>query len=228
MDNNQLFEGNEKMKERPILFSGAMVQAILDGRKTQTRRVVNYDLASNLEDGWGKEVQKIETDDTPMGGLPVTEWCPYGMVGDRLWVRETFALLSHDATQELNPMKTDDGCLWFRADPTDKHVWDCELDKWKWRPSIHMPRWASRITLEITAVRVDRLQDITEADARAEGCNRIELGPFEVGGMPVHPMTSTYKEAFKGLWDSINGKRKVCTWNDNPWVWVVEFKKEQN
>lgn len=221
------------MKERPILFNADMVRAILDGRKTHTRRVVKLDLANNLEDGWGDEVQMIETDETTMGGLPVTEFCPYGRVGDRLWVRETWQ--TSRSLDHVSPSGLASGApVLYLADQWNDG-YPAGFDKGKGRPSIFMPRWASRITLEITGVRVERLQEITEADAQDEGCERIELGPFEICGMPVHPMTSTYKESFKVLWDSINGDRKdnhgnrlPYAWNDNPWVWVVEFKKEQN
>lgn len=160
------------MKERPILFSGPMVRAILDGRKTQTRRVVKP--RQGMLDDWT--------------GLP----CPYGKPGDRLWVRETCYF------------EQPHGEVIYRADPGSEKALDPEFTGLRWRPSIHMPRWASRITLEIVNVRVERLQDIRVDDARAEGVT---------AKWPVH--------GFRNLWQSING---FGSWDANPWVWVVEFR----
>jgi hypothetical protein len=175
--------------ERPILFSAPMVRAILSGTKTQTRRVVKgMALLWLRPDGFTPEFTAL-----PENGL-----CPYGQPGDRLWVREAWRAWP-------------DGVA-YRADISDADLADAVHAPW--RPSIHMHRAASRITLEITAVRVERLQDISEADAKAEGVTR-----------PV-PMLdddpSTYVDAFGDLWASINGPG---SWDSNPWVWVIEFRR---
>ena len=210
-------------KERPILFSGPMVRAILDGRKTQTRRIIKLKCHDGFEVG-----PNYEGEHWPVRGgdrMP----CPYGKPVDRLWVRETWGC-SCDADAN--------GLVVYRADRVAYHML-CENDGegdpvshgWKhyepivvpkWKPSIHMPRWASRITLEITGVRVERLQDISEADAMAEGVERIDLSPRKINGMQVHPLTSSYFAAFMELWRSINGPE---SWAANPWVWVVEFRR---
>ena len=192
------------MKERPILFSAPMVQAILDGRKTQTRRVVKPQPTEfvggpgvTLQDGSPAPLIPLDDSVEPYGREIA---CPYGKPGDRLWVRETW----HDASSSLH------SCALYRADGIDLH-WD------KWTPSIHMPRWASRITLEITSVRVERLQEISEADAQAEGWTRRP----EVSTDPqVHKEAA--RDWFMGLWESINGPG---SWDTNPWVWVIEFRR---
>lgn len=180
------------MKERPILFSGEMVRAILDGRKTQTRRVVKQrgDCSGSVEQ------------------------CPYGQPGERLWVRETWATEGTDETSTLP--------LQFKADRSD---WPkCS----KWRPSIHMPRWASRITLEIESVRVERLQKITEEDAKAEGTRDDALVHYycEEGtdDDPIGNHRCNWRYAFSRLWESINAKRGFG-WDANPWVWVITFRR---
>ena len=185
-------------KERPILFSGPMVRAILDGRKTQTRRVAK----------------------------PLDITCPYGSPGDRLWVRETWTP-DHAAFYPHFPV-----C--YRAgfgpeyERKNGHVWSSEQNAWfpwKWRPSIHMPRWASRITLEITGVRVERLNDISEEDAIAEGIHQfaaLSLWGNDPKGTPAKLVGGNPQEAFALLWESINGEG---SWALNPWVWVIEFKR---
>lgn len=212
------------VKERPILFSGEMVRAILAGNKTQTRRVVKPQPPSNVEsathnnarDAWfwwdnGLTGDKFE--------------CPYGKVGDRLWVRESWCRKWNERGFVYNSAgELDASCVHYRADGYD--VLACDGDGYlkrrkgggecsPWTPSIHMPRWASRILLEITDVRVERLQDISEADAIAEGCVVSGSdGKFSVPG-PVY--------RYEQLWDSINGKKHP--WASNPWVWVIAFKK---
>jgi hypothetical protein len=203
------------MKERPILFSGEMVRAILGNRKTQTRRVV-----------------KLNPDD-PMSGAPRSfrayeildgkhqgrfgfdnedgEYvCPYGEPGDRLWVRETFNLLA------INVNGTDYNPENYRAtrtlpDPVGG-----------WRPSIHMPRWASRITLVVTDVRVERVRTISEDDAIAEGLLHDSCGWYVPGNPNIGSPTA--KMAFGQLWHNINAKRGFG-WDVNPWVWVIEFRR---
>lgn len=195
------------MKERPILFSSAMVLAILANTKTQTRRAIKPQPTHFNPVGVPRRV-------VPDGGPSDMIRCPYGQPGDRLWVRETFAPRTLGAwsvlDQHMKPL--------YRA--------DADRPEWKriWRPSIHMPRWASRITLEITGVRVGRLQDISEADARSEGCTQNHNGyfwggPHQTGGMK---QMATALQAYQDLWESINGPG---SWDANPWVWVLEFRR---
>ncbi len=176
-------------KSRPILFSAPMIRAILDGRKSQTRRVVK-----NPED-YGCQIP---------GPAIIT---PYGRPLDRLWVRETFGLVDESDGKQ---------CV-YRADSGPIHEATT-----KWKPSIFMPRWASRITLEIISIRVERLQEISEADAIAEG---ISKGPVKLwkGATPSGKPLQTAKEQFKTLWDTINAKKQP--WSSSPWVWVIEFKR---
>ncbi len=201
-------------KTRPILFNGSMVRAILAGKKTQTRRIMKPQPDHELE-------RLGECEDMLFGvrqNGKIGVWrSPFGNAGDRLWVRETWAVVPHvtDNGPKHRAKGDGTGATW-RAD------WDGNPSGFKWKPSIHMPRWASRITLEITDVGVERLNDISEADASAEGVERIDLGPTHLHGMPVHPYTSYYWEAFKALWESINGKG---SWEKNPWVWVVSFER---
>ena len=195
------------MKERPILFSAPMVRAILDGRKTQTRRVVKPQPSQELLDDYAqiRRERGVQKDDAEM--LSECLPCPYGFPGDRLWVRETWA------------RDDEDGALMYRADvgcDDDANAWERGriegVSRYRWRPSIHMPRWASRITLEITDVRVERLQDIGEEDAEAEGIPRSDVSPPDMG-----------RFAYQQLWESINGPD---SWAANPWVWVIGFKRE--
>lgn len=204
-------------KERPIIFSAPMVRAILEGRKTQTRRIIKPqpkiihsiygDASIDTERIFRQGDQRIH--------------CPYGRPGDRLWVREAFAEV---------------GCIgrpidWFeynyRAD-FENGQWEGYADMCfeKWRPSIHMPRAASRILLEITEIRVERACDISEADAIAEGAQiaiqwmdgRIE----NVDEAHIYHTLATHKLGFQYIWQSINGPE---SWNINPWVWVITFNR---
>ncbi|MDR8492024.1 morphogenetic protein [Serratia nevei] len=197
------------MKERPVIFNSEMVRAILDGRKTQTRRTIANVGSDNCiplqkptktKDGIYTHVM-----DAPGHGL-----CPFGQVGDRLWVRETWARYNID--QDAHDMA-------YRATTPDD--WPKEG---RWRPSIHMPRWASRITLEITAVRVERLNDISEEDAKAEGVKPAGdmLPDYSDTFLTPKGDFATAKVAFQRLWQSIYG---VDSWNANPWVWVIEFRR---
>ena len=206
------------MKERPILFSGPMVRAILSGNKTQTRRIL--------------KPQPCELPDFNIGGLSINihgsvygafspdcprKTCPYGQPGDRLWVRETWA-----------PLAVSSKGAYYRADIENPK-------RGGWKPSIHMPRWASRITLEVTGARVERLQDISRGDAIAEGVDWKRCPTYQSIesfteqrlaqklGMACFPvLTIDYIGGYKRLWESINGPG---SWNENPWVWVVEFRK---
>lgn len=197
------------MKERPILFSGAMIRAILADQKTQTRRaakpVKHPDLGHICTPGslvLEREPQHV-----------IDRACPYGQTGDRLWVRETWAYGIHALAAD----KDEDGPFVYAADGTTQGRL-CE----RWRPSIHMPRWASRILLEIVSVRVERLQSISEADAEAEGCAAEPCDHKRQSCEDVGCCGPTAVGAYRYLWDSING---AGSWASNPWVWVVEFKR---
>ncbi|HCD9834305.1 TPA: hypothetical protein NER77_004504 [Pseudomonas aeruginosa] len=185
------------MRERPILFSGPMVRAIIEGRKKVTRRVVKPQ-----PDFLGSMTDPNTPFKTLGAGLHGQIVCPYGQPGDRLWVRETFAVYGDEKMAAIH----------YRAD-RPHHVGQKGMG---YKPSIHMPRWASRILLEITAVRVERLQDISQEQAMAEGVLSCEsaLDPDGNGYSPY--------ELFSALWVSINGHD---SWHANPWVWVVEFKR---
>lgn len=211
------------MRERPILLNAEMVRAVLDGRKTQTRRAMRTQphagvrnsvfVKSGFEDGHGKELV-----------------CPFGAVGDRLWVRETWM---PDAPRDGTWADVEFyGCkgspLSMIPERFRKPEHCIHRASWNgsemvgWTPSIHMPRWASRITLEITGVRVDRLQDISESDALAEGlmpepCDHVRRSCEEIGCCG-----DTAKGEFSALWKSIYGEE---SWQANPWVWVIEFKR---
>lgn len=224
------------MKERPILFSSPMVRAILAGRKTQTRRIVKP-----APPEWcGEAHHRGEADwyltESPIPFNAFDAKCPYGQPGDRLWVRETFYcdMLPFADGGPLPKDKPDwaDDNLYYRADGTCCQIIpECscaEVGKPKFRPSIHMPRWASRITLEVVSVRVERLSEITEADAIAEGIVHDHL--WDRANSPSDRLTyvgcgetfATAVEAYQHLWGSINGPG---SWEANPWVWVVEFKR---
>ncbi len=225
------------MKTRPILFSGDMVRAILDGTKTQTRRIVTpqpehrqvhewkgkrlYDGEHRLwwwKDHWWDRLLDSRAERDELAAL-----CPCGVPGDRLYVREAWAPVDFLAGgYELEEPQ----CVGYRATESARYCWhddgqsDAEVYGWnwsmvKWRPSIHMPKWASRIALEVTDVRVERVQDISGPDARAEGVSYQAVD----GRHNFHSSV-----AFAKLWDSINGKRPGCSWEANPWVWAVSYK----
>lgn len=186
------------MKERPILFSGPMVRAILEGRKTQTRRILSArDLAEMQPDADTDEPAVVQS----------LRFSP----GDRLWVKETFTRIRGNGIR-----------LWYRADgePLDRdgNVMPTTPGEPRWASPLFMRRIDSRLTLEVTGVRVERLQDITEEDARAEG-----VEPFDTGNAGDDRFSA--REQFAALWDTINGKR--APWASNPWVWVVAFTRLQ-
>lgn len=204
-------------KEHPILFSGEMVRAILEGRKTQTRRVVKVQPKG---DYWrahmvGASVQWTADLDPPSTWPANPIWCPYGDVGDRLWVREAmfsdalgFAMYAADGVGVKSP--TYDG----RYDPIlSRADWPWRGTRRKTSPAIFMPRDYSRITLELTAVRVERLQDIRTRDIIAEG---VSEDPSYLGS------ANRYRHPYVALWDDINGKG---AWDSNPFVWVLTFKR---
>lgn len=222
------------MRERPILFSAPMVRALLDGRKTQTRRVVklprnwvpNHDSRPDITSNGSLCVEPR--------GVAVTEdtedtydvlRCPYGAPGDRLWVKETWAAPPSCDTikpSDLDPLTP----IRYASDGVVRGVSKRFVDKdgciaiGKGRPSIFMPRWASRITLEVTGVRVERLQAISEEDAMTEGVDlKSEAWPDFPEAMPI---SLKPRYAFELLWESINGRD---SWAANPWVWVVSFQR---
>ena len=210
--------GAAKARERPILFSSEMVRAILDGRKSMTRRVVRPqpDSVAAFQDGLPTEAYY---GGWPKGGYAKKLTCPYGQPGDRLWVRESFwAVEVEDQGIGNQFLVYDEEFVGSNPKPKELrptlHLLAQPL-RWGHHPSIHMPRWASRITLEITAVRVERLKDITVTDAQAEG-----VTPLGVKGDGRR-----WRAAFRELWDSINAKRKALGWEANPWVWVISFRR---
>jgi hypothetical protein len=206
------------MTERPILFSGPMVRALLDGTKTQTRRVVKpqpFDRSYSKHDhriayasgraSKGDEIDGFYAYSTSSGG----QWqvkCPYGQPGDKLWVREAWA--------RTHVAQSDQEWIVYREGDNRTDYGG------PWKPSIHMPRAASRILLDITGVRVERLQDISDKDAISEG---IGLTASAAGVPMTTPAGETMPRAmYRALWESING---AGSWDANPWVWVVEFKR---
>jgi len=205
------------VREKPILFSGPMVRAILEGRKTQTRRVVKGDFNTDASNA-REYIRDV---------LP----CPYGVPGDRLWVREAWdfrdwngaVMVAYAADGEQNVC-------------TPPESWEATIYPHpRWRPFIHMPRWASRLTLEVVSVRVERVQEISEADAISEGV-QTHAQHYGIEEQTLEGRTPWYrydgaacaavsaKHSFQTLWESINGK--THPWASNPWVWVVEFRRQ--
>lgn len=204
------------MKEHPILFSGPMVRAILEGKKTQTRRVIH----------------KPERLDGLMLKGEAAQWCPYGRPGDLLWVREAWKVQPTpgctfgDAMmgRKLSVFYGDETRKDFKGGAVnasgchiDFSALDYSPDRYGiWRPSIYMPRWASRLTLRITDVRVQRVQEITYGDVAAEGVDWASTRIGSDNGSPA-------RDAFAHLWDKLNGKR--APWSSNPWVWAISFER---
>lgn len=227
-------------KERPIVMTIASVRAILGGRKTQTRRVIRPQPPDGFHEngrqlwlthvglGTQEEEQEANRDALAADGKRYFgQGCPYGQPGDRLWVRET---LRHDP-----------GEAWYYAADTEKIIfrshdarvapmlaWAHHNEDKTFCPCIHMPRWASRLTLELLAVRVERLQEISEEDAEAEGAEKaIQITPARVPRGKVGHRTGyglSFRKGFQEGWDEINAKRGY-SWKSNPWVWVLEFRK---
>ena len=235
------------MRERQILLNGDMVRAVLSGSKTQTRRIMkvqpsadftpmNMELETDFTARWytpgvvdkdgylqpaKKQVFGVASEDDGYTS-------PFGAVGDRLWVRETWSdvnfegasAVAYRADGGVRPLGEEDG---EEADPNLEKYWFANWypdlisgTEGRWRPSIHMPRWASRITLEITGVHVERLNSMTEQDAIAEGCSGGH------GSIPGYMYSATPHEHFHHVWESIYG---ADSWQANPFVWVIEFKR---
>lgn len=199
-----------------------MVRAILDGRKTQTRRVVKLNVTGRAQRG--KRQWHIEDPDAVLA-------CPYGQPGDRLWVRETFqGPLWEEGTWDADTDYHSPAFCEYRADggPMPEYVDFEDNLRQGWKPSIHMPRWASRILLEVTDVRVERLQNCTQSDAVDEGIERSRAGfmppGFRLYGKPGNVYGTDPIESYRSLWDSLNAARGYG-WDTNPWVWVVSFKR---
>lgn len=224
------------MKERPILFSEPMVQAILGGRKTQTRRAITQPISPP-----GLTVKLHDLDDGGYGFFTEDAdiKCPFGKPGDQLWVRERFQPLLADGLDPKADWKTGKGyeISYPATDGIQQYIDMDDNISSASKPSIHMPRWASRIQLEITNIRVERLQAISEADAIAEGIMGMEPRWFVESFPEYHqkwqeeakagrkpPIGPSPVERYAVLWDQINkGNTNGEMWNDNPWVWVVQF-----
>ncbi|HBS7934971.1 TPA: hypothetical protein MFM73_003366 [Klebsiella pneumoniae] len=194
-----------------MIFNGEMVRALLSGRKTQTRRIIK-----DCTVGRDQISKFIQIEKKFIGCYPedvpelIRECCPYGIPGDRIWVREAFRVHSRATDVATLVYKASERNSWTeQTRRVPVAVCNKPATPEKWTPSLHMPRWASRILLEITGVRVERLRSMSQDDARAEGVIAAS-GPMEAG------------LAFRELWDSIYGEE---SWKANPWVWVIEFKR---
>ncbi|MGJ8516880.1 hypothetical protein [Carnimonas bestiolae] len=257
-------------RERPILFSGAMVSAILSGAKTQTRRVIKSP-AKSLQSAGSEVIKYRPKGDSWYGDH---EWsmrnahgvwgdythdrfltlCPHGQVGDRLWVRETFKPIAsghvHNGGGNVRygyAYKADDAVIWNKVEsaiydlPDSYDSGHLQFQEVSWKPPIYMPRNASRITLEITSVRIERLQSLGADDARQEGIaclskdggQTYKYGIADRDGLPGNDNLGWHwrdwqlssVDAFKKLWHQTNGTQGYKSWDANPWVWVIEFKR---
>ncbi|HHT0069041.1 TPA: hypothetical protein ACTW88_001879 [Raoultella ornithinolytica] len=212
------------MIERGMIFNGEMVRAILDGRKTQTRRIMAPQPADDIERsafpnpdaiGWKSSLKHKY-------GSTTAHFCPFGAIGDRIWVRETFRVHSRATDVATLVYKASERNSWTeQTHRVPVAVCNKPATPEKWTPSLHMPRWASRILLEITDVRVERLNSISQEDAQAEGLELTGWRPTysdpDSGGEIMTPYDN-----FAELWSSIYGDE---SWQANPWVWVIEFKR---
>ncbi|EKJ7587419.1 morphogenetic protein [Klebsiella oxytoca] len=225
------------MKERGMIFNGEMVRAILDGRKTQTRRPVKFPI---LDRNLGCELAGNELAGELSAGNYLNS--AFGKPGDRIWVRETFQgpLFDYDLMdsycKDPTPFEKPEFCVYKADGVPAPEFYDADDElHCCWRPSIHMPRWASRILLEITDVRVEQLNAISPEDAESEGLERTNFTGFgDEPGLPSYPEPDVYfdplkkqwkeypPEAFAGLWESIYGEG---SWQANPWVWVISFER---
>ncbi|HHS9954906.1 TPA: hypothetical protein ACTW3Z_000680 [Klebsiella pneumoniae] len=208
------------MREKGLIFNSEMVRAILDGRKTQTRRPIKWKQTRFTEIGEREDGSKWPWSEDAEHACDFWHPCPFGAVGDRIWVRETFAALEPGSYEQVKPQ--DGHCQDLRYAATDRLAKsDADIRGYKWVPSIHMPRWASRILLEITDVRVERLNAISQEDAQAEGMELTGWRPTysdpDSGGEVLTPYDN-----FAQLWESIYGEE---SWKANGWVWVISFKR---
>ncbi|HHZ3197461.1 TPA: morphogenetic protein [Klebsiella pneumoniae] len=219
-----------KITERGMIFNAEMVRALLSGRKTQTRRIIKPQPEATLSGSLsGKWLSR------PLNGLllpkieDIAIHCSFGVVGDRIWVRETFQgpLFDYDLMDSYcndpTPFEKPEFCVYKADGVPAPEFYDADDElHCCWRPSIHMPRWASRILLEITGVRVERLNAINEHDAQAEGVAKLREGFWKhyQPGWTQHQLSA--RGSFVTLWKSIYGDE---SWNSNPWVWVIEFKR---
>ncbi len=240
-----------KIIERGMIFNGEMVRAILNGRKAQTRRIVNW---HGLNEGLNLNFSGLEAREYPNGWViesdsrSSSEWrckptlCPFGSIGDRIWVRETWEIVSHELDEDgrIQPWTPDrpatvihempfgngyySGHAIYAADGDFTQGDDDGYEDGRscWKPSIHMPRAASRILLEITDVRVKRLREISQADAEAEGVGKLKKGFWKNYQPGWTEFQLTARGSFATLWKSIYGDE---SWYADPWVWVIEFKR---
>ncbi|HFT1547250.1 TPA: hypothetical protein ACH27V_000838 [Klebsiella quasipneumoniae subsp. similipneumoniae] len=205
-----------RIREKGLIFNSEMVRAILDGRKTQTRRPIKWKQTRFTEIGEREDGSKWPWSEDAEHACDFWHPCPFGAVGDRIWVRETWSSdfanyypndrvwYAADNNRQLD-IDMVDGVRGIYSPESDVHV------PFRWHPSIHMPRWASRILLEITDVRVERLKSISDGDAIREGCSTADMKSGDC-----------VADVFARLWASIYGSD---SWNANPWVWVIEFKR---
>ncbi|MGJ0478273.1 hypothetical protein ACR6AP_26820 [Klebsiella variicola] len=207
-----------KITERGMIFNAEMVRAILDGRKTQTRRPIKWKQTRFTEIGEREDGSKWPWSEDAEHAFDFWHPCPFGSFGDRIWVRETFQgpLFDFDLMdsycKDSTPFEKSEFCVYKADGVPAPEFYDADDElHCCWRPSIHMPRWASRILLEITDVRVERLKSISDRDALREGCNAADMKSGDC-----------VADVFARLWASIYGSD---SWNANPWVWVIEFKR---
>lgn len=207
-----------KITERGMIFNAEMVRAILDGRKTQTRRPIKWKQTRFTEIGEREDGSKWPWSEDAEHAFDSWHPCPFGSVGDRIWVRETFQgpLFDFDLMdsycKDSTPFEKSEFCVYKADGVPAPEFYDADDElHCCWRPSIHMPRWASRILLEITGVRVERLKSISDRDALREGCSTADMKSGDC-----------VADVFARLWASIYGSD---SWNANPWVWVIEFKR---
>ncbi|ENQ2676698.1 TPA: hypothetical protein MAF88_001647 [Klebsiella pneumoniae] len=227
------------MKERGMIFNGEMVRAILDGRKTQTRRPIKWKQTRFTEIGEREDGSKWPWSEDAEHACDFWHPCPFGAVGDRIWVREAFRVHSRATDVATLVYKASERNSWTeQTHRVPVAVCNKPATPEKWTPSLHMPRWASRILLEITDVRVERLNATSEEDAQREGVHtevwdqtvvarnyaaRDEFFQFWSEDMPHYvEMNQLYRSSFRSLWESIYGAEN---WLANPWVWVIEFKR---
>ncbi|EMA2496978.1 MULTISPECIES: hypothetical protein [Enterobacteriaceae] len=224
------------MSERGMIFNAEMVRALLDGRKTQTRRPIKWKQTRFTEIGEREDGSKWPWSEDAEHACDFWHPCPFGAVGDRIWVREAFRVHSRATDVATLVYKASERNSWTeQTRRVPVAVCNKPATPEKWTPSLHMPRWASRILLEITGVRVERLNAISPEDAESEGLERTNFTGFgDEPGLPSYPEPDVYfdplkkqwkeypPEAFAGLWESIYGEG---SWKANPWVWVIEFKR---